>query len=181
MALATGQQTRLADVLVAEGPDPEHAEALMLFGQFVGGWDFDWASYSADGEQEMTERGEWIFAWVLEGRAVQDVWIIPERGRRNQTGTPKGEYGTTIRFYDPRLDAWLVTWSGPINHARRTFVARRVGDSIVQEGATAEGHPMQWIFSEIAENSFSWRSVSSNDGEKTWQLREEMHVRRKRN
>jgi hypothetical protein len=178
MALATRQHTKLADALVAEGPDPEHADALMLFGQFVGEWDFDWACYSADGEQAMTERGEWIFGWVLEGRAVQDVWIIPARGR-DQAGLPEGEYGTTIRFYDPRRDVWLVTWSGPINHTRRTFVARRAGEAIVQDGTTDEGHRMQWIFSEIAENSFSWRSVSSNDGEKTWQLREEMHVCRK--
>ena len=47
---------------MAEGPDREHAEALMLFGQFVGEWDFDWACYSEDDEQAMTERGEWIFA-----------------------------------------------------------------------------------------------------------------------
>jgi hypothetical protein len=59
------------------------------------------------------------------------------------------------------------------------FVARRAGETIVQDGATEEGHPMQWIFSEIAENSFSWRSISSSDGEKTWHLHEEMHVCRK--
>jgi hypothetical protein len=54
----------------------------------------------------------------------------------------------------------------------------RAGQAIVQDGETEEGQPMQWIFSEIAVNSFTWRSVSSNDGE-TWQLREEMNVRRK--
>lgn len=178
MVVATRQQSGLADALVAEGPDPEHAAALMLFGQFVGEWDFDWASYGADGERAMVGRGEWIFGWVLEGRAVQDVWIIPPRGHRKKAGQSEGEYGTTVRFYDPQRDLWLVTWCGPINRARRTFVARRAGQAIVQGGETEEGQPMQWIFSEIAANSFSWQSVSSNDGE-TWQLREEMHVRRR--
>ena len=38
---------------------------------------------------------------------------------------------------------------------------------------------MRWTFSEIADDSFLWRSFVSEDGEQTWQLREEMHVRRK--
>jgi hypothetical protein len=88
---------------------------------------------------------------VLEGRAVQDVWIVPSRGRRHAAGSSEGEYGTTSRFYDPLLDAWLVTWSGLISRARRALVARRWGDAIVQEGQTEEGYPLRWIFSEIAE------------------------------
>jgi hypothetical protein len=180
MALATEQDTALSLALVAEGPHPAHAEALMLFGQFVGEWDFDWAAYDEDGEQTMTERGEWIFGWALEGRAVQDVWIIPERGRRGRPGGPEGEYGTTIRFYDPHRDVWLVTWNGPIGGVRRTFGARRSGDEIVLEGRTEDGLPMRWVFSQIEVDSFSWRSTSSGDGGETWRLREEMRVRRKR-
>jgi hypothetical protein len=151
MALAI-RQTALADALVAEGPHPEHAEGLQLFGRFVG---------------------------EFEGRAVQDVWIVPSRDRRGEPGLPVSEYGTTIRFFDPRLDVWLVTWCGPVNGARRIFVARRSGGDIVQEGLTEDGSPMRWLFSEIADDSFSWRSLVSDDGERTWQLREEMHVRRK--
>jgi hypothetical protein len=152
----------------------------MLFGRFVGAWELDWAEYDRRGEQSAAERGEWIFGWVLEGRAVQDVWIVPARGRRGRARArvPEGEYGTTIRFYDPRRDVWLVTWHGPVNRARRTFVARRSGDDIFQEGRTERGDPLRWIFSEIADDSFSWRSIVSEDGERTWQLREEMHVRR---
>jgi hypothetical protein len=176
--MATATQSALADALVADGPDPEHAEALMLFGLFVGEWEFDWTGYDEDGDETLTERGEWIFGWVLEGRAVQDVWIIPGRERRGRVGSRKGEYGTTIRFYDPALDAWYVTWNGPLNHARRTLLARRSGNEIVLEGRTEEGLDLRWSFPEITEGSFRWRSVSSVDGE-TWRLREEMHVRRK--
>jgi hypothetical protein len=169
----------LLEALAAEGPDPEHAEELMLYGQFVGEWEFDWTGYGEDGEPTLSERGEWIFAWALEGRAVLDVWIIPERGRRGRPDVPEGEYGTTIRFYDPRANDWKVTWNGPIAGARRTFVARGSGDEIVQEGETEDGHPMRWIFSAITPDSFHWRSLYSKDGERTWQLREEMDVRRR--
>jgi hypothetical protein len=169
----------LALALVSDAPSREHTEELMLYGQFVGEWEFDWIGYEDTGEAALRERGEWIFAWTLEGRAVQDVWIVPERERRGREGVPEGEYGTTIRFYDPRANVWHVTWSGPIQGGRRTFLARRAGDEIVQEGETDEGQPLRWVFSEISDRSFRWRSMSSQDGGRTWQLREEMHVRRK--
>ena len=166
----------LEDALAADGPDPEHADELMLFGRLVGEWELDWTGYDENGGKT-TERGEWIFAWVLEGRGVQDVWITPARERRGDPDL-RGEYGTTIRFYDPRLHAWQVTWHGPVQGVRRLFLAREVGDEIVQEGQTEEGYPMRWIFSAIESDSFRWRSVYSRDGEETWQLREEMDVRR---
>ena len=94
----------------------------------------DWTGYDENGEETLSERGEWIFAWILEGRAVQDVWIIPDRARRGREAFSEGEYGTTIRFYGPRARAWKVTWNGPLRGSRRTFVARKSGDEIVQEG-----------------------------------------------
>jgi hypothetical protein len=81
--------------------------------------------------------------------------------------------------YDHRLGAWRVTWNGPIQGVRRTFIARRLGDTIVQKGKTEQGQPLRWIFSDIREDSFRWRSVHTTDGEQSWRLREEMDVQRK--
>jgi hypothetical protein len=77
------------------------------------------------------------------------------------------------------MDAWHSIWISPKYGVIQTFVARRVGDEIVLEGQTEEGHPERWIFSEITPNSFRWRSVESHDNEKTWKLTEEMRVHRK--
>ena len=176
MSVQQDRETRaFAEALMADGPAPEHATELMLYGQFVGEWELDWTAYADDGEPAKTARGEWIFSWILEGRAVQDVWILPHRGE----GMPAGEYGTTIRFYDPRSDVWYVTWSGPVNGARRTFVARPVDDEILQEGTNEDGELLQWIFSEITSNSFRWRNLRSADRGTTWRLVEEMRVRRR--
>jgi hypothetical protein len=38
--------------------------------------------------------GEIHFGWVLEGRAVQDIWIRPKRP------VPSTMYGTTLRVFD---------------------------------------------------------------------------------
>jgi hypothetical protein len=143
----------MQEALAAAGPNSEHAQELMLFGQFVGAWDLDWTGWEADGTPR-SAKGEWHFDWILEGRAVQDVWILPSRSVRAETGEPPGEYGTTIRFYDPRASVWHVTWNGPVNGTVRTFTASALGDEIVLEGMTAEGQPMRWIFSDVTDRSF---------------------------
>jgi hypothetical protein len=166
------------EALVASGPAPEYADQLMLYGRFVGEWDFDWTGYDGAGDETFTTRGEWLFTWALRGRAVQDVWICPARDLYDVPGTPSDrEYGTTVRFYDPGIDAWHVVWAGPGGGNLRTFVAGARGGQIVQEGRTPAGRPLQWIFSEIEPGSFTWRSQELVEGE--WRLRERMAVRRR--
>ena len=163
--------------LESSNPAPDLGDKLNLFGQFVGDWRFDYVGYNKDGTN-FKAKGEWHFGWILEGRAVQDVWIIPARPERNNPGAPKGEYGTTVRFYDPKLDAWHVVWAGPVHGQMVTFLARKLGDEILMEGKDPDGTPTKWIFSQMTPRSFFWRSVTSEDGGKTWPRREEMTVKR---
>jgi hypothetical protein len=163
--------------LNADGPAAEHADKLMLFGQFVGDWEADFTVHNPDGTQQ-SEKAEWHFGWVLEGRAVQDVFIVPRRSERDQVSAVPRDYGTALRLYDPALDAWRVVWCSPVTGDLLTFIARPIGDEIVLEGHDPEGTPMRWIFSQIAPASFHWRRVFSVDGGATWQLHKEMSVRR---
>jgi hypothetical protein len=114
---------------------------------------------------------------VLDGMGVQDVWIGPSRAQLADGAEPD-EYGSSIRFYDPQARTWKVAWHGPGNGNLRTFTAGPVGDEIVLEGSTNDGRPMRWIISEITDTSYHWRSVASDDGGATWQLREEAEVHR---
>jgi hypothetical protein len=168
-----------ADVrgLNAAGPAPAAAEKLKLYGQFIGDWEFDYIGTNPD-NSKVTGKGEWNFRWVLEGKAIQDTWILPLRSQRQKTGEPADEYGTTLRIYDSRIDAWRVVWSGPVAGTLRDFIARKVGDTIVQECEAKDGIPMRWIISEITDKSFHWRSVISRDKGKLWELREELFARR---
>jgi len=112
--------------------------------------------------------------WILEGRALQDVWTTNDQ--KTHSSNPDG---TTLRFYDPKIDAWHIVWISPKQGAIRRLVGRRVADEILIEGKTDEGHPVKWIFSEITANSFRWHSEESQDDGKTWTLREDMQIRRK--
>lgn len=162
--------------LGAERPWPEFKANLDLFGQFVGDWDIVEARYPQPDGTEVKRKGEIHFRWILEGRAVQDVWsTIDEKTGRVVPA------GMTVRFYDPSIDAWQSVWISPRQHVVQPFLARRVKDEIVLEGRTPRsGHPEKWVFSEIRPGSFRWRSEETHDGGKTWILTEEMQVRRKR-
>ena len=99
-AEATRPENGLAGALHVSGPAGEHAGQLMLFGQFVGSWDLEWAGTGANGEPA-TAAGELHVGWVLGGRAVQDIWIVPGRGQPGEGQPPSAFHGSTIRFYDP--------------------------------------------------------------------------------
>jgi hypothetical protein len=165
----------MLEALRATGPDPELADRLMLFGQFVGAWDLAVTYVRSDGS--VTEvPGEWHFGWALEGRAVIDVWIAPRRSLRDGGGG--GEYGTSVRFFDPAIDAWRSTWLGPGRRVVMQFTARPIGDEIVLEGSFAEGVLERWIFADIAADRFHWRAVESCDGGATWTTKQTMVARR---
>ena len=104
---------------------------------------------------------------------MQDVFMIrdPDTGR----AVP---IGTTVRFYDPKRDAWQSVWISPMQELVQTFTGRKIGDEIVLESKTKDGYPEKWIFSEVTENSFRWHAEESHDHGKTWLLTEEMRVRR---
>ena len=166
------------DVLAAQSPLAEHAEELQLFGQLVGSWDIEATYFKPDGSRRGARRGEWHFGWALQGRAIQDVIISPPLDKID-AGAPVAEYGTTVRFYDPRLDAWQVTYVAPVAGVTVHLVAREAGDGIVLEGRLPNGNPCRWTFTEIADDAFRWRGYESPDGGDTWFMDEEMIVRRR--
>jgi hypothetical protein len=160
--------------LGADGPFPEYKEQLMLFGQLVGSWDIVGVKSPNPSGVAFKQRGEVHFGWVLDGRAVQDVWMTYDEDSNRAVPV-----GTTIRVYDPSIDAWLSTWISVVHRSVQTFIARKIGEEIVLESKTNEGNPERWIFSEIRPESFRWHSEETRDGGKTWVLTEEMTIRRR--
>jgi hypothetical protein len=169
-----------AAALHAVGPAPDRAAALDLYGRFIGDWETDIVTHSPDGARHEGQ-GEIHFGWVLEGRAVQDVWMIPRR--RDRPGTPSmpisgNWYGTTLRVYDPALDAWRIYWIDPATNAYYHQIGRRQGADIVQEGKTESGALSRWSFTEITPRSFHWKGEASMDGGASWRLLVEVFARR---
>src|SRR3954467_4667980 len=119
----------IREALHVDGPAGPDAERLHLYGQFVGSCDITWAGIGPDG-RPVTASGELHFGWVLGGRAVQDVWIVPGRDTGKAGKGPYAFWGTTVRFYDPELGAWRSTWVEPMTGRVRKFIGRSSGDEI---------------------------------------------------
>lgn len=168
------------EVLLADGRPTAAAEGARLYDWLLGAWDVEVFDVQDDGSRRKT-RGEWHFARVLEGRAIQDVFIVPARAERKSDEPPKpgNRYGTTIRVYDPAADHWRITWFNPVTGEKDSLMARRQGEEILQEGKDDEGAPMRWVFSDITPRSFRWRGEVSRDGGKTWRLGAEFFATRR--
>jgi len=169
--------------LHSAGPAPDRAAKLGLYGWLIGQWEMDAVVHADDGTQHKGA-GEIYFGWVLEGRAIQDVWMTPPRAERDPAKplpalpVTGAWYGTTLRVYDPKLDAWHILWSDPATQVFTRQVGRAEGADIVQIGTYAPGVKLRWRFTEITANSFHWLGEISGDDGKTWRLQVEVFARR---
>jgi hypothetical protein len=168
------------EALGADGPAADRAGKMDLYGRFVGSWELDVMQIADDGTKRRRP-GEWHFGWALEGRAIQDVWIVPPRGeaRDGDAAANANSYGTTLRVYDPDIDVWRIQWTDPVTRNFLGMIGRAEGDNIVQLGTRPDGRMARWSFSDIMPDSFLWRGELSDDEGKTWRLHVEFTARRK--
>jgi hypothetical protein len=157
--------------LSASGPFEPDRDELMLYGRLVGAWEVDWARFDQSGKALERRRGEWHFAWVLGGRAVQDViWAA---------GAPPELDGTTLRCWDAELGAWRAVFFSPGDKQFVSLIGRAEGDRIVQELADRPADaPERWSFSGITDAGFLWQAERSSDGGRTWTVTHEMRASR---
>ena len=82
MLANTEQSTALHNVLAADGRAPEIPESADVYGWLCGSWDLAVLRYRGVDVSTQRFTGEMHAGRVLEGRAVQDVWIMPRREDR---------------------------------------------------------------------------------------------------
>ncbi|HEY4547449.1 MAG TPA: putative glycolipid-binding domain-containing protein [Pedomonas sp.] len=171
-------QPGFAGALVSPGPADDMADVAADFGWLVGGWSADVFDYDPDGEVR-TGAGEWWFSWVLEGRAIQDVWISPPRALRCASCAPQtanNRYGTSLRHFDRDEGLWRITWINPVSGAVNALSGRRDGNRIVLLGE-GDGDSIRWSFNDISNQSFVWTGERlGKDG--TWRKEAEFRLRR---
>jgi hypothetical protein len=167
----------MIEALQADGPHPDHADKLMLFGRLVGSWDTVGRFFDEDGNMLRELTGEWHFGWVLEGRVIQDVLISPPRAGR-ELGQQSRAYDTAIRAYDPKIDAWRVTAVFPVYGATVNLIARERDDEIWLEGRSPENNLFRWTFSDFSDERVRWQGYVSKDEGRTWVRDEEIILNR---
>ena len=88
-------------------------------------------------------------------------------------------YGTTIRIYDPAIEAWRIYWIDPATNSFRQQIGRARGQDIVQEGATETGALTRWSFTEITPDSFHWLGEGKQLDSAHWRLIVDVRARRR--
>ena len=180
MTLKVDQHLDFFSLLAAGSRAPEIPDEADVYGWLCGSWDLDVLHYGGVNVTASGLKGEVHAARVLEGRAVQDVWIMPRReDRRDDSDRAMNMYGTTLRSWDPSSQAWLIAWTNPVHGHREEQVGRRNGSDILQEGTRKDGTRTRWTFTEIDADSFHWRGEALYPGKQTWTLEGEFLAKRR--
>jgi hypothetical protein len=161
----------MCTALGANGPAQDLIGKSDLFGWLVGRWELEVLDNESVGMHRVNS-GEWHFAWVLEGRAIQDVMIAPRLSER-RAGMPLAgnRYGTGIRVHDAGTDRWHGLWVNPAQGTIETLSIEKRGDEIVETGETTRN-----VFFEIERESFRYRIEALQGGH--WKKIAEITARR---
>jgi hypothetical protein len=180
MTSTAGQLADFHTVLAASGRSPEIPDSADVYGWLCGSWDLDVVHYRAIDVRDRTLKGEVHAGWVLEGRAVQDVWIMPRRSERSANADKTmNMFGTTLRSWEPTIQAWRISWTNPVRGHHEDQIGRWSGRDIVQLGTRADGTQTRWTFSEITADSFHWIGEALQADGKTWGLEAEFRAKRR--
>jgi hypothetical protein len=173
-APATDPRLDMVTALQAMGPHSSLGDQARVFGRFVGTWDVDYTDFSKDGK--VTHRsGEFIVGWVMDGRVIQDFWIVYPSGTRKDR-----EVYTELRYYDPKSGTWPMTFIDPEHASAARFTGGAVSDDrIVLDTQDFNGEDTRWSFNNIRPESFDFRDEASGDGGKNWRLQSEYHLKRR--
>jgi|SRR5689334_19289170 hypothetical protein len=165
------------ECLSSKVPHASLGEHAGTYGRLIGSWRGEFHAYPL-GSEAIHSSAEVHFAWVLDGRAVQDVWITPSLADRAAGVRGAREmYGMTLRVFDAKSQSWRVLWVDPASGNRSELEGRRQGDDIVQIGTQA-GWPIRWTISEIGDRSFLWQGHVLNPDGVTWRLQAEFRLQR---
>jgi hypothetical protein len=147
-SLAADRRLDMIAALKAMGPHPSLGDRAKVFGGLIGTWDVEYTDFNKDGT--ITHRsGEFIVGWVMDGRAIQDFWIVYPSGARKDR-----EVYTDLHYYDPKSGAWPTTFIDPEHVSVARFVGGAVGDDrIVLDTQDFDGMNIRWSFNDIRPDS----------------------------
>ena len=174
------QEMAFYSLLAAATRSVEIPESADVYGWLCGSWDLEVLHYRGINVAARGLTGEVHAARVLEGRAIQDVWIMPRcEDRHAHLDEAMNMYGTTLRSWDASIQAWRIAWTNPVRGHREEQIGRWNGKDILQEGTRADGTKTRWTFTEITADAFHWGGEAMRPGTQTWTLEAEFLAKRR--
>ncbi len=143
-------------------PETEH------WGRLAGEWDCSLEARSASGEWVQRSQAKWVWKYILDGFAVQDLWYVKWLDTPPQISSMNRDFmGTNVRMYKPKEKKWEAVWLANARNTTSRFDAISDEDEVVMTNFSGK----TWTritFHNFTENTFDWKSESSTDEGKTW-------------
>jgi len=138
------------------------------FAPLLGDWQFD---YSEPGGRQL--KGEWFFRRVLEGTAIEDLFICPSRDTKELNPQPDGEYGVAVRMYHPDKRCYDMTYVCT-KYTKRLEFRKEQGKLI---GTVLDAPAEKWMFVNVTDTAFHWQNIRVLD-DGTWRVNCEVFASR---
>lgn len=172
---ASDSRLEMVTALEATGPHPSLGDHASVFDRLVGSWDVEYTDFAKDGK--VTHRsGELMFGWVLDGRVMQDFWIVYPSGAHKDR-----EVYTDLLYFDPKAGTWPAVSIDPQEASVATFTGNAVGEDriVLDSHDLVPQETRRWSFNDIRPDSLVYRDEASSDGGKTWTLKSEYQMKRR--
>lgn len=158
------------DALLSKNKNEIIPDKYDWYAPLIGDWDF--VFFDTYGRQV---KGEWIFRRILEGMAIEDLFICPSRATKEANPQPDGEYGVAIRMYNSERHCYDMTYICSKYTIR--LEVNKEQDKIIC--TVLEDSTSKWVFSEITDTTFVWQNVTvMSNGE--WRINSNILAKRKK-
>ena len=144
---------KFCDALVSQEKSPLIPDAYDYWKELIGDWDLDYVEGRGT-SREKHVKGEWYFARVLEGLGIQDIFICPARSER--TDPTHGEYGATLRVFNPSTMQWDMVYACYKTMSR--FTGTKENGRVVLTNLHRKTNRL--VFTEITPDRFHWQNES---------------------
>lgn len=159
---------KFIEALVSEEKNEKIPKEYDWYASLIGDWDFD---YHSNGNHV---EGEWIFRRVLEGMAIEDLFICPSRATKEINPQPDGEYGVAIRMFNVQNKCYDMTYI--CSRYTQFLEVKKENNMII---CTVKNTPNEkWVFSDITSKTFRWQNITVLDNGE-WQVNSNIYARRK--
>jgi len=160
--------------LLSEEVNSAASSEVAQWGKMAGNWQVVATVFDQDGQVTGEIIGEWNWSYILNGHAIQDVYIVP--GREEQTDASLAYfYDTNIRSFNYQKKKWDVAWINTRHEDLQLWEAEQVNDTMVMrpnrpymDAQVGEGVIRIITFYNMTETHFSWKEDRSEDGGETW-------------
>ncbi|ANM28465.1 hypothetical protein ABI59_00715 [Acidobacteria bacterium Mor1] len=144
-------------------PHPDAPAETDQYGFLIGSWDCATRFLGPDGYIEGS--ATWSGWYILDGWAIQDLWVSELPGGRKM-------HGTNIRSFNRSSGVWDNRWLPQGTLQWKYYRSEQVGDTMVMTGGEGKDPRGAFVdrntFYDIGEDGWKWRKDRSYDGGKTW-------------